>query len=209
MGMLCWAGVRWVGRARARVGVVRRAVGSTARLHNLGEEAIGGDRDGGGELVQTEWSPGSQRCGALGMKCGMMSLFDGYGVRRTVTVMLLDELEVTQVKSPPHDEVTALQVGLGTKRAHRVPKSVRKHFEHNGLPVKQKVAQFSVTPDALMPVGTRITARHFVPGQFVDVQVRVHQSTLPECMLTHYCAPPHPSPCSVHRQLRRARVSPA
>ena len=142
---------------------------STPRL--LGGELEA--RDGGGELLQTAWSPGSQRCGALGVKCGMMSLFDGYGVRRTVTVMMLDDVEVTQVKCPPHDEVTALQVGLGSKRAHRVPKSVRKHFEHNGLPVKQKVAQFSVTPDALMPVGTPITARHFVPGQFVDVQVRM------------------------------------
>ncbi len=154
------------------VGVPRRALCGTPRLSQA-EDA--GARKEGGEVVQASWSPGSQRCGALGVKCGMMSLFDGYGVRRTVTVMMLDDLEVTQVKCPPHDEVTALQVGLGAKRAHRVPKSVRNHFEQNGLPVKQKVAQFTVTPDALMPVGTSITARHFVPGQYVDVQVRMHR----------------------------------
>lgn len=153
-------------RRVAAAGLRRRAVCSTPRL--LAEEP---EARGSGELVQSAWSPGTQRCGALGVKCGMMSLFDGYGVRRTVTVMLLDDLEVTQVKCPPHDEVTALQVGLGSKRAHRVPKSVRNHFEKNDLPVKQKVAQFTVTPDALMPVGTPISARHFVPGQFVDVQV--------------------------------------
>ena len=154
------------------VGVRRRALCSTPRL-SLAEDV--GAREDSGQVVQASWSPGSQRCGALGVKCGMMSLFDGYGVRRTVTVMLLDDLQVTQVKCPPHDEVTALQVGLGVKRAHRVSKSVRNHFQQQGLAVKQKVAQFTVTPDALMPVGTPITARHFVPGQFVDVQVRVHR----------------------------------
>ena len=123
--------------------------------------------------AQGAWAPGSLRCGSLAGKCGMMSLFDGYGVRRGVTVMMLDDVQVTQVKSPEHgDEVTALQVGIGVKRAHRAPKSVRGHFESNDLNVKQKTGQFTVTPDALMPVGTRITARHFVPGQFVDVQVR-------------------------------------
>ena len=30
--------------------------------------------------------------------------------------------------------------------------------------------EFPVTEDALLPVGTTITAMHFVPGQFVDVQ---------------------------------------
>ena len=141
--------------------------------------AAGSAADGGGELQATAWAPGSRRCGALAVKCGMMSLFDGYGVRRAVTVMLLDDVQVTQVKSPPRDELTALQVGIGTKRAHRVPKAVRNHFELKELPVKQKVAQFSVTPDALMPVGTQITARHFVPGQFVDVQVRRDRPPLP------------------------------
>ena len=159
--------------------LVRRVRQHSSAVAAEAAPAAGSAADGGGELQATAWAPGSRRCGALAVKCGMMSLFDGYGVRRAVTVMLLDDVQVTQVKSPPRDELTALQVGIGTKRAHRVPKAVRNHFELKELPVKQKVAQFSVTPDALMPVGTQITARHFVPGQFVDVQVRRNRPPLP------------------------------
>ena len=124
-----------------------------------------------GAISPVEWTPNTQRCGALAVKAGMMSLFDGYGARITVTVLMLDNVEVTQVKCPPKDEMTALQVGLGFKRRHRVPKSIRNHFEQVQVDVKHSVAQFAVSPAALMPVGTRITARHFVPGQYVDIQV--------------------------------------
>jgi large subunit ribosomal protein L3 len=37
------------------------------------------------------------------------------------------------------------------------------------VPLKRKLREFPVTEDALLPVGTTITVRHFVPGQFVDV----------------------------------------
>ena len=37
------------------------------------------------------------------------------------------------------------------------------------MPLKRKLREFPVTEDALLPVGTTITVRHFVPGQFVDV----------------------------------------
>lgn len=38
-----------------------------------------------------------------------------------------------------------------------------------GVPLKRKLAEFRVTPDALMPVGTELRASHFVAGQYVDV----------------------------------------
>jgi large subunit ribosomal protein L3 len=34
---------------------------------------------------------------------------------------------------------------------------------------KQKLAEFRVSEDKLIPVGAEITADHFIPGQFVDV----------------------------------------
>lgn len=40
---------------------------------------------------------------------------------------------------------------------------------HPGVPLKRKVAEFRVTPDALLPVGHELRASHFVAGQFVDV----------------------------------------
>ncbi len=44
------------------------------------------------------------------------------------------------------------------------------HFEWAGVPIKRKLAEFKVTEDALLPVGTMLTAAHFSPGQYVDVQ---------------------------------------
>jgi len=43
------------------------------------------------------------------------------------------------------------------------------HFRAQGVPLKRKLREFPVTEDALLPVGTPITVRHFIPGQFVDV----------------------------------------
>ena len=43
------------------------------------------------------------------------------------------------------------------------------HFRAQGVPLKRKLREFPVTEDALLPVGTPLHVRHFVPGQFVDV----------------------------------------
>lgn len=43
------------------------------------------------------------------------------------------------------------------------------HFRAQGVPMKRKLKEFPVTEDALLPVGTCIGVRHFVPGQYVDV----------------------------------------
>ena len=37
------------------------------------------------------------------------------------------------------------------------------------MPLKRKLREFPVTEDALLPVGTTITVRHFLPGQFVGI----------------------------------------
>ena len=43
------------------------------------------------------------------------------------------------------------------------------HFRAHQVPLKRKLREFPVTEDALLPVGTPIGVRHFVPGQYVDV----------------------------------------
>lgn len=53
--------------------------------------------------------------------------------------------------------------------------------------MKRKLREFPVTEDALLPLGTPIGVRHFVPGQYVDVtgitkgkgfQVKLHFTSL-------------------------------
>lgn len=53
------------------------------------------------------------------------------------------------------------------------------HFEWAGVPIKRRLTEFRVTEDALLPVGTMLTAAHFTPGQYVDVQGAA--STLCSC----------------------------
>lgn len=63
---------------------------------------------------------------------------------------------------------TALQIGSTDRSEKNVTKPMLGHFEKFGVEPKRKLFEFSVTPDAVLPVGTELVASHFVPGQFVD-----------------------------------------
>ncbi|XP_020274208.1 50S ribosomal protein L3-2, chloroplastic-like isoform X3 [Asparagus officinalis] len=61
------------------------------------------------------------------------------------------------------------RIGIGQKKEKHLTKPEVGHFRAQGIPLKRKLKEFPVTEDALLPVGTPITVRHFVPGQHVDV----------------------------------------
>jgi large subunit ribosomal protein L3 len=119
--------------------------------------------------VNTSQLKSGRRVGALAMKVGMLAIFDKWGQRHAVTVLHLDACEVLQKKTIETDGYTALQLGVGEAKAKRVKAPAMGHFLKAGVKPKRKVAEFRVTPDALLPVGTRVNAVHFVPGQLVDV----------------------------------------
>lgn len=120
--------------------------------------------------INRTWSPTSQRVGALGMKCGMTQAWAADGKRVPITVVEVQDLQVTKVRTPMHDGVCALQLGGGWQKRKRLTFPEARSFETNGLSYKSYLREFNVTEDALLPIGTSITARHFVPGQYVDVQ---------------------------------------
>ena len=109
------------------------------------------------------------RTGALGMKVGMLALFDSWGERHAVTVLQMDSCTVVQVKTPETDGYLALQLGVGEAKASRTGISLRGHYDKNGLAPSRMLGEFRVSRDALLPVGARIHSMHFVPGQYVDV----------------------------------------
>lgn len=43
------------------------------------------------------------------------------------------------------------------------------HFRAQGVHLMRRLREFPVSEDALLPVGTRISVRHFLPGQYVDI----------------------------------------
>mmetsp|Transcript_20836 Transcript_20836/g.25240 ORF Transcript_20836/g.25240 Transcript_20836/m.25240 type:complete len:299 (-) Transcript_20836:1321-2217(-) len=133
-----------------------------------------------GSLVQkrfVSWAPKKpaqssfpRRTGVIAMKAGMIPAWDKWGVRHSLTVLAIENVQVTQVKTKKEDVVDALVVGSGLAKPSRLSWSQKGQFAKYDLPYKRHLAQFSVSPENFLPVGTRITAKHFVPGQYVDVQ---------------------------------------
>ena len=52
---------------------------------------------------------------------------------------------------------------------YQVSKAVLGQFEKAGVVPKRNLAEFRITEDAVLPVGTKVTASYFTAGQYVDV----------------------------------------
>ncbi len=116
------------------------------------------------------WSPKtSRRVGVIALKAGMTADWDKWGVRHALTVLRLEDVVVTGVATAASRGYTSLQVGAGHLPPRLVSRPLAGHFASVGVPPRRVLAEFRVTPDALLPVGTPLLARHFVPGQMVSV----------------------------------------
>ena len=108
------------------------------------------------------------------MKCGMTQVWDTWGRKRVCTVLQVDDCAVTQVKRAEDNadgrSVHTVQVGGGAIKAKGVSKPLLGHFRKADVSPKRSLAEFRVSEDALPPVGAELTARHFRPGQRVDLQ---------------------------------------
>ncbi|MXO90646.1 50S ribosomal protein L3 [Pontixanthobacter aquaemixtae] len=110
------------------------------------------------------------RTGVVARKVGMTRLFQEDGRHVPVTVLSLDDCQVISHRTDEVDGYVALQVGSGEAKQKNVAKPQREHFAKAGVPMKRKVAEFRLdSEEALLPVGARISAEHFVAGQKVDI----------------------------------------
>jgi large subunit ribosomal protein L3 len=114
-------------------------------------------------------APRTRRSGVIAVKVGMTQEWDHWGARIPLTALWIDNCQVVQVKTVENDGYRALQLGCGAKREKRVNSALLGHFATAGLTIKRRLAEFRVSPDAFLPVGTELRAGHFVAGQFVDV----------------------------------------
>ncbi|GAN02391.1 50S ribosomal protein L3-2, chloroplastic-like [Mucor ambiguus] len=116
-----------------------------------------------------QWTTDSVRTGVIAKKKGMTSVWSETGIRMPVTVLQLEDVVVTDVRTEEKHGYTALQVGCSPKKEKNVPKPMIEHFKSLGVGLREKLYEFKVTKDAVLPIGTELTAEHFVTGQYVDV----------------------------------------
>src|SRR3954468_7455048 len=109
------------------------------------------------------------RTGLIAQKLGMTRVFTGEGNHVAVTVLRVANCQVVAQRTQETDGYTALQLGVGAAKVKNVTKPLRGHFAAAKVEPKAKVAEFRVSEDALVAVGSEVTAAHFVPGQYVDV----------------------------------------
>ena len=109
------------------------------------------------------------RTGLIGLKLGMTRLFTPEGEHVPVTILQVKDCQVVQVKTPEKEGYRALQIGIGAPKLKRVSKPLRGHFAKAHVEPKAHCAEFHVSQENLLDVGTEIRVDHFTPGQLVDV----------------------------------------
>ncbi|MBT7957297.1 MAG: 50S ribosomal protein L3 [Rhodospirillaceae bacterium] len=108
------------------------------------------------------------RTGLIAQKLGMSAHFADNGQHIPVTVLKLDNCQVVAQRTQEKDGYTAVQLGVGEAKVKNVSKPMRGHFAKSKVEPKSQVVEFRVSDDAMIEVGTELTADHFVAGQYVD-----------------------------------------
>lgn len=109
------------------------------------------------------------RTGLIGQKVGMTRVFHPDGRHVPVTVVKVDDCQVVAVRTAERDGYNAVQLGVANRKPKNVTKPMRGHFAKAKVEPKRKLAEFRVSEDALLEAGARLSPKHFVDGQKVDV----------------------------------------
>ncbi|MBB5072899.1 large subunit ribosomal protein L3 [Bartonella callosciuri] len=109
------------------------------------------------------------RSGVIAQKLGMTRIYNEAGEHVPVTVLRLESCQVVAQRTVEKNGYTAVQLGVGFAKVKNTSRALRGHFAKASVEPKAKIAEFRVSPDNLLDIGTEITVEHFVPGQRVDV----------------------------------------
>ncbi len=109
------------------------------------------------------------RTGLMARKLGMTRIFGVDGSHVPVTVLRVEDNEVVAVRVAERDGYIAVQVGMGKVKTKNVTKPLRGHFAKAKVEPKAELGEFRVAADAVVDVGAKLSAAHFVAGQRVDV----------------------------------------
>ena len=105
----------------------------------------------------------------LGKKIGMTQIFSESGAVIPVTVIEAGPVVVTQVKTVESDGYDGVQIGFEDKKAQRVNKPEKGHFDKAGAPYKKHLAEFRNEGAEAYETGQIITAAEFEEGKKLDI----------------------------------------
>lgn len=109
------------------------------------------------------------RCGLIAKKLGMTRKWSADGSNQPVTVLALESVIVTGVRTQEKDGYVAVQMGAGIRKASRTSKPLLGQYTKNEIAPRQFVTEFRVSDDHLLNIGDEPAASHFIVGQKVDV----------------------------------------
>jgi large subunit ribosomal protein L3 len=107
--------------------------------------------------------------GVIGEKLGMTQVFDEQGLAIPVTVIKVNPLTVTQVKTVDSDGYNAIQVGVVPAKEKHLTKAELGHSKKNGLENFRHLQEFRLDNPEAYTVGQTIDLSVLTVGSKVDV----------------------------------------
>jgi len=109
------------------------------------------------------------RTGLIAKKIGMTSYFNDDGSVVPVTLLSIQDSEVTNIRTMEKNNYLAVQVGIENKENNKIKKPQKISSTKIKSTPKRHIKEFKVSKDNLLDIGTKINVEHFEKGQFVDV----------------------------------------
>jgi large subunit ribosomal protein L3 len=100
----------------------------------------------------------------------MTRLFDDGGAAHGVTVLLVGDCAVIGNRTMGKNGYNAVVLGMNEAKEKHMAKPQIAAAKKDGVKLCRKVCEFRVSEDCLIPVGTAMSAGHFVAGMLVDIQ---------------------------------------
>ncbi len=110
--------------------------------------------------------------GLFGEKLGMTQIYDEDGMVIPVTVIKLEKLVITQVKTEDKDGYNAIQVGFCEVKKRKLSKAELMRLENNKLPAFKYLREFRVSDPSKYEIGQEIDLSEFENTEKVDVTAK-------------------------------------
>lgn len=123
--------------------------------------------------------------GVVGKKLGMTQVFDDDGLVIPVTIINVDPLTVTQVKTEDKEGYDAVQVGAMPTKKRRLTRPELMHLEKNNLPAFRLLKEFRIKNPKDYEVGQKIDLSIFSDVEKVDVSGKSIGKGFQGCVKRH------------------------